>query len=85
MSNSVVYSVLAIPWDEQSVRRIDMLERAMDVLGQGIVEANTAYIDFEAVETGGSEYCGLVIPCRSIWGMRGIERLAAVLMFETSC
>ncbi|KUJ22468.1 adenine nucleotide alpha hydrolases-like protein [Mollisia scopiformis] len=85
VADSVVHSVVMIPWVEGSERRSSTFEKAISVLGSQDGQAHTAYVDHEASDIKSSSYCGTVVPCRSIWGVSGEERLAAVLLFEMSC
>jgi hypothetical protein len=85
VSDSVVYSLVMIPWNEEGGRRLSTVEKVMAVLGEEVRRAHTAYVDYEVMEIDGLEGMGVVIPCWSIWGMMGSERLAAVLLFERLC
>lgn len=73
-----------IPWDGKSATRLLGLEKAMSVATTDFGICHTSYVDYGAVEIKCSGCCGTIIPCRSILGMSGNRRLAAVMLFETS-
>lgn len=85
VDDSVIYSLVMIPWGEEKGKVLTALEGAMSILGTIVEKAHAAYVDSEVWETDRLHSGGIILPCRSIWGMAGSQRLAAVLMFETLC